>query len=68
MEQSIVRRRNGSPQVGLVWNRTLVDQVERLLQQIVMIGHVYYDQAKSLRIACSDWLRKLKYGVKPQFS
>jgi len=45
-----------------------VDQVERLLQQIVMVGHPFYAQAESLRTTCSDWLRKLKYGVKPQFS
>ena len=57
------------------WNRAwyavkteFMNQVERLLQQIVVVDHASYAQAKSLRIACSDWLRKLKYGVKPQFS
>jgi hypothetical protein len=44
-----------------------VNELNGLLKKIVMKRH-YQDHSGSLRVACSDLLRKLKYGITPQFS
>lgn len=47
--------------IGLNWGYwILVNKLNRLLQEVIMISHALYAHSGSLRIACSELLRKLE--------